>query len=38
MVPIFANPATIDLTGLLLKDSAHLQEEDALHAKTDNTN
>jgi metallo-beta-lactamase family protein len=32
--PIFANPATIDLTGLLLKDSAHLQEEDALHAKT----
>jgi metallo-beta-lactamase family protein len=33
--PIFANPATIDLTGLLLKDSAHLQEEDVLHAKTD---
>src|ERR1700689_3615957 len=31
--PILANPATIDLTGLLLKDSAHLQEEDALHAK-----
>jgi metallo-beta-lactamase family protein len=29
--PIFANPATTDLTGLLLKDSAHLQEEDALH-------
>lgn len=29
--PIFANPATIDLTALLLKDSAHLQEEDALH-------
>jgi metallo-beta-lactamase family protein len=28
---IFANPATIDLTALLLKDSAHLQEEDALH-------
>src|SRR6202048_1346220 len=27
---IFANPATIDLTALLLKDSAHLQEEDAL--------
>jgi metallo-beta-lactamase family protein len=31
--PIYANPATIDLTALLLKDSAHLQEEDALHAK-----
>ncbi|MGC1414141.1 MAG: MBL fold metallo-hydrolase [Candidatus Acidiferrum sp.] len=31
--PIFANPATIDLTTLLLKDSAHLQEEDTLHAK-----
>jgi len=31
--PIFANPATIDLTEILLKDSAHLQEEDALHAK-----
>ena len=30
---IFANPATIELTTLLLKDSAHLQEEDALHAK-----
>jgi metallo-beta-lactamase family protein len=29
--PIFANPATIDLTALLLKDSAHLQGEDALH-------
>jgi metallo-beta-lactamase family protein len=32
--PIFANPATIELTNLLLKDSAHLQEEDALHAQT----
>ncbi len=31
--PIFANPATIDLTALLLKDSAHLQEEDALQAQ-----
>jgi len=31
--PIFANPATIDLTTILLKDSAHLQEEDTLHAK-----
>jgi metallo-beta-lactamase family protein len=30
--PIFANPATIDLTELLLRDSAHLQEEDARHA------
>src|ERR1700726_4046575 len=30
--PIFANPATIELATLLLKDSAHLQEEDALHA------
>ncbi len=29
--PIFANAATTDLTALLLKDSAHLQEEDALH-------
>jgi metallo-beta-lactamase family protein len=29
--PIFANPATIELTEILLKDSAHLQEEDALH-------
>jgi metallo-beta-lactamase family protein len=31
--PIYANPATIDMTALLLKDSAHLQEEDALHAQ-----
>ncbi len=31
--PIYANPATIDLTSLLLKDSAHLQEEDALNAR-----
>jgi len=30
---IFANPATIELTTLLLRDSAHLQEEDALHAQ-----
>ena len=30
--PIYANPATIELTTLLLKDSAHLQQEDALHA------
>jgi metallo-beta-lactamase family protein len=34
--PIFANPATIDLTALLLKDSAHLQEEDALHPQKEN--
>src|SRR5258708_11318465 len=32
--PIFANPATIELTTILLKDSAHLQEEDTLHART----
>src|SRR6266851_5330489 len=31
--PIFANPATIELTTILLKDSAHLQEEDTLHAE-----
>src|SRR5580658_4094597 len=31
--PIYANPATIELTTLLLKDSAHLQEEDTLHAR-----
>ena len=31
--PIFANPATIELTDILLKDSAHLQEEDTLHAQ-----
>src|SRR5690242_5208326 len=31
--PIFANSATIELTELLLKDSAHLQEEEAGHAQ-----
>jgi metallo-beta-lactamase family protein len=31
--PIFANPATMELTEILLKDSAHLQEEDTLHAQ-----
>jgi metallo-beta-lactamase family protein len=31
--PIQANPATIELTALLLKDSAHLQEEDTLNAR-----
>lgn len=30
---IFANPATIELTEILLKDSAHLQEEETEHAK-----
>jgi len=30
--PIYANPATIELTSLLLKDSAHIQEEDTAHA------
>ena len=31
--PIYANPATIELTTLSLKDSAHLQEEDAERAQ-----
>ena len=31
--PIFANPATIELTGILLKDSGHLQEEETLDAQ-----
>jgi metallo-beta-lactamase family protein len=31
--PIFANPATIELASILLKDSAHLQEEDTRHAR-----
>jgi len=30
--PIYANAATIELCGLLLPDSAHLQEEDAAYA------
>src|SRR6202030_1118667 len=34
--PIFANPATIELTSLLLKDSAHIQEEDTAHAVKNN--
>jgi metallo-beta-lactamase family protein len=33
---IFANPATIDLTGLLLRDSGHLQEEETEDAKKHN--
>src|SRR5262249_3259278 len=32
--PIYANPATIELTTILLTDSAHLQEEDTRHAQT----
>ncbi|MGC2889276.1 MAG: MBL fold metallo-hydrolase [Candidatus Acidiferrum sp.] len=31
--PIFANPATIDLTEILLKDSAHLQQEETENAQ-----
>ncbi|PYT79044.1 MAG: MBL fold metallo-hydrolase [Acidobacteria bacterium] len=31
--PIFANPATLELTEILLKDSAHLQEEETEHAR-----
>jgi metallo-beta-lactamase family protein len=31
--PIFANPATIELVGLLLKDSGHLQEEETQDAQ-----
>jgi metallo-beta-lactamase family protein len=34
--PIYANPATIELTTILLNDSAHLQEEDTLHAQKGN--
>jgi metallo-beta-lactamase family protein len=34
--PIFANPATIELTEILLKDSAHLQEEETERAKLKN--
>jgi metallo-beta-lactamase family protein len=34
--PIFANPATVELTTLLLKDSAHLQEEETEHAQHKN--
>lgn len=31
--PIFANAATVELGGILLRDSGHLQEEDAEHAR-----
>src|SRR5882724_9119963 len=31
--PIFANPATIELATISLKDSAHIQEEDAERAQ-----
>jgi metallo-beta-lactamase family protein len=30
--PVFARPATLDLVGIILRDSAHLMEEDADHA------
>jgi metallo-beta-lactamase family protein len=32
--PIYANAATIELTEILLKDSAHLQQEEAEHAQS----
>ncbi len=36
--PIYATPATVDLCGVLLPDSGHLQEEDAAyHNKTKST-
>lgn len=31
--PIYGTPATLDLAELILRDSAHIQEEDAKHAK-----
>src|SRR2546427_11659987 len=31
--PIYANAATIELSGILLRDSGHIQEEDAQHAQ-----
>src|SRR5271167_1423867 len=31
--PIYANPATMELTNLLLKDSGHLQEEETQDAQ-----
>ena len=31
--PIYANAATIELSGILLRDSGHIQEEDAEHAQ-----
>ena len=34
--PIFANPATIELTEILLKDSAHLQQEETQNAQRNN--
>jgi metallo-beta-lactamase family protein len=33
---IFANPATIELTSILLKDSGHLQQEETEHAQRKN--
>src|SRR3954468_8731174 len=35
--PIYATPATIDLCGILLPDSGHLQEEDAAFANKHKT-
>ena len=35
--PIYATPGTIDLCGLLLPDSGHLQEEDAAYANRHKT-
>src|SRR3954467_10801332 len=35
--PIYATPATIDLCGVVLPDSGHLQEEDAAFANTHKT-
>jgi len=34
--PIYASPATIELTGILLKDSGHLQEEETQDAQKHN--
>src|SRR5258708_6521448 len=35
--PIFANSATIELTTILLKDSAHLHQDDTLHSPIHHT-
>ena len=35
--PIYATPATIDLCGVILPDSGHLQEEDAVFHNQHNT-
>src|SRR5215468_4300282 len=36
--PIYADPATIELTEILLRDSAHLQEEDVQHSRNTKNN